>query len=69
MKAEFVRTDSQDDVEKLFSFFEEMKIENENFFFDIDVGTDEDGVLEQPRTKHDERTKDGIDTESARGQT
>lgn len=43
MKAEFVRTDSQDDVEKLFSFFEEMKIENENFFFDIDVGTDEDG--------------------------
>ena len=24
------------------------------------------GVLEQPRTKHDERIKDGIDTESAR---
>jgi hypothetical protein len=27
------------------------------------------GVLEQPRTKHNERTKDGFDTESARGQT
>ena len=27
------------------------------------------GVLEQPRTKHDERTKDGIDMESARGRT
>ena len=27
------------------------------------------GVLEQPRTKHDERTKDGFNTESARGQT
>ena len=42
-KAEFAKADSQDDVEKLFAFFEEMKNENENFFFDVDVGTDDDG--------------------------
>ena len=30
-------------MEKLLAFFEEMKTENENFFFDVDVGTDEHG--------------------------
>ena len=30
-------------MEKLFAFFEEMKNENENFFFDVDVGTDDNG--------------------------
>ena len=39
-KAENVRRESADDVQKMFQFFEEMKSENDNFYYDVHVDED-----------------------------
>ena len=36
-KAEFVRTETEGAVQKMFKFFEDMKGENENFFYDFQL--------------------------------